>query len=69
MPYSPAGWPYRSVPSLAADGQRLRPSQRLFVLLGRSFKRPHYPMEDDAYLTENGYVYFRPYQTKWYLIR
>ena len=27
------------------------------------------PMEDDAYLTENGYVYFRPYQTKWYLIR
>ncbi len=23
------------------------------------------PMEDDAYLTENGYVYFRPHQTKW----
>ena len=27
------------------------------------------PMEDDAYLTEKGYVYFRPYQTEWYLIR
>ena len=23
------------------------------------------PMEDDAYLTEKGYVYFRPYQTEW----
>ncbi len=27
------------------------------------------PMEDDAYLTENGYEWFRPIQTKWYLIR
>jgi Xaa-Pro dipeptidase len=27
------------------------------------------PMEDDAYLTEGGYVYFRPYQTEWYVIR
>ena len=27
------------------------------------------PMEDDAYLTKNGYVYFSPYQTEWYLIR
>jgi hypothetical protein len=27
------------------------------------------PMEDDAYLTAEGYRYFRPYQTEWYLIR
>jgi hypothetical protein len=27
------------------------------------------PMEDDAYLTEHGYEFFRPYQTTWYLIR
>ena len=27
------------------------------------------PMEDDAFLTERGYQYFRPYQTEWYLIR
>ncbi|NNF13369.1 MAG: M24 family metallopeptidase [Gemmatimonadetes bacterium] len=27
------------------------------------------PMEDDAYLTSDGYVYFRPYQTEWYVIR
>jgi Xaa-Pro aminopeptidase len=27
------------------------------------------PMEDDAYLTRDGYVYFRPYQTEWYVIR
>ena len=27
------------------------------------------PMEDDGYLTEAGYEYFRPYQTEWYLIR
>lgn len=27
------------------------------------------PMEDDAYLSDAGYVYFRPYQTAWYVIR
>ena len=27
------------------------------------------PMEDDGYLTTNGYIYFRPYQTEWYVIR
>lgn len=27
------------------------------------------PLEDDAYLTEQGYEFFRPLQTKWYLIR
>ncbi|MSR06993.1 MAG: M24 family metallopeptidase [Gemmatimonadetes bacterium] len=27
------------------------------------------PMEDDAFLTDHGYEYFRPYQTSWYLIR
>ncbi len=27
------------------------------------------PMEDDGYLTADGYEYFRPYQTGWYLIR
>ncbi len=27
------------------------------------------PMEDDAYLTSEGYVYFRPYQTEWYVVR
>ena len=27
------------------------------------------PFEDDAYLTENGYEWFRPPQTKWYLIK
>ena len=27
------------------------------------------PMEDDGYLTADGYEYFRPYQTEWYLIR
>jgi Xaa-Pro aminopeptidase len=27
------------------------------------------PMEDDAYLTPDGYAYFLPYQTHWYVIR
>lgn len=27
------------------------------------------PMEDDGYLTAEGYEYFRPYQTEWYVIR
>lgn len=27
------------------------------------------PMEDDGYLTPEGYRYFRPYQTEWYVIR
>ena len=27
------------------------------------------PMEDDGYLTPDGYEYFRPYQTGWYVIR
>ena len=27
------------------------------------------PMEDDGHLTVNGYEYFRPYQTEWYVIR
>lgn len=27
------------------------------------------PMEDDAYLSTDGYIYFRPYQTEWYVIR
>ena len=27
------------------------------------------PMEDDGYLTTDGYTYFRPYQTEWYVIR
>ncbi len=27
------------------------------------------PMEDDGYLTPDGYEYFRPYQTEWYVIR
>ena len=27
------------------------------------------PMEDDAYLTSEGYVYLRPYQTEWYVVR
>ena len=27
------------------------------------------PMEDDGYLTAEGYRYFRPYQTEWYVIR
>ena len=27
------------------------------------------PMEDDGYLTADGYEYFRPYQIGWYLIR
>ena len=27
------------------------------------------PMEDDGHLTADGYEYFRPYQTEWYLIR
>jgi Xaa-Pro aminopeptidase len=27
------------------------------------------PMEDDGHLTANGYEYFRPYQTDWYVIR
>lgn len=31
--------------------------------------RVRIPMEDDAYLTPEGYTYFRPYQTEWYVIR
>ncbi|MFC2169504.1 hypothetical protein ACFLRM_02910 [Acidobacteriota bacterium] len=27
------------------------------------------PLEDDAYLTETGYEWFRPPQTSWYLIK
>ena len=36
---------------------------------GISIGVPGTVMEDDAYLTADGYIYFRPYQTEWYVIR
>ncbi|MEJ2541236.1 MAG: M24 family metallopeptidase [Gemmatimonadota bacterium] len=58
------------------DDSVLRPGAYRSVEFSATTAIPEYdggqvriPMEDDAYLTEEGYRYFRPYQTEWYLIR
>ncbi|MBI4419942.1 MAG: M24 family metallopeptidase [Gemmatimonadetes bacterium] len=55
---------------------RLRPGSYRSVEFSATTALPEWngdslliPMEDDAYLTETGYEYFRPYQTSWYLIK
>jgi Xaa-Pro dipeptidase len=59
-----------------ARDTRLRPGSYRSVEFSATTEIPEYgggrvtiPMEDDAYLTDAGYRYFRPYQTGWYLIR
>lgn len=49
---------YRSIELSATTAIREWNGEKLIV-----------PLEDDAYLTESGYEWFRPPQTTWYLIR
>ena len=58
------------------DGQPLRPGSYLSVELNTSTPVPEWDgrsvyvmMEDDAYLTEEGWEFFVPRQEQWYLIR
>jgi Xaa-Pro aminopeptidase len=58
------------------DTTRLRPGSYRSVEFSAKSPVPEWngdsllvPMEDDAHLTDQGYEYFRPYQTEWYLIR
>jgi Xaa-Pro dipeptidase len=57
-------------------GSRLRLGSYRSIELSATTRVPEWngaeltiPFEDDAYLTENGYEWFRPPQTAWYLIR
>src|SRR6185436_5563665 len=59
-----------------AHDSRLRPGSYRSIELSAKTALPEWhgdslliPFEDDAYLTDNGYEWFRPTQTKWYLIR
>ncbi|MBM4194308.1 MAG: M24 family metallopeptidase [Gemmatimonadetes bacterium] len=60
----------------AATAKRLRNGSYISIELSTSTAVPEWGgqkvtvmAEDDAYLTENGWVYFRPHQTAWYLVR
>ena len=55
---------------------RLRPGSYRSIELSAKTPIPEWkgdslliPFEDDAYLTDTGYEWFRPTQTRWYLIR
>src|SRR5690606_10309426 len=57
-------------------GTRLRDGSYRSIELSATTKIPEWngsaltiPFEDDAYLTPNGYEWFRPPQREWYLIR
>lgn len=59
-----------------ADEERIRPGSYMSVELNTSTAVPEWGgqlvtmmAEDDAYMTDNGYVFFRPRQTELYLIK
>jgi hypothetical protein len=63
-------------PELGADGKRLRAGSYISIELNTRTPVPEWDgasvyvmMEDDAYLTDDGWRSFRPRQTSWYLIR
>ena len=63
-------------PELGAEGKRLRAGSYISIELNTRTVVPEWGgdevyvmMEDDAYLTGEGWVFFRPRQEAWYLIR
>jgi hypothetical protein len=63
-------------PELGAQGKRLRGGSYISIELNTKTPVPEWDgqpvyvmMEDDAYLTDDGWKFFRPRQTAWYLIR
>lgn len=63
-------------PELGASGKRLRLGSYISIELNTRTPVPEWGgqevfvmMEDDAYLTESGWTFFRPRQEAWYLIR
>jgi len=63
-------------PELGASGKRLRNGSYISIELNSKTPVPEWEgqevfvmMEDDAHLTPEGWVFFRPRQTSWYLVR
>ena len=63
-------------PELGASGKRLRNGSYISIELNTKTPVPEWEgqevfvmMEDDAHLTPEGWVFFRPRQTSWYLVR
>ncbi|MFN8580459.1 MAG: M24 family metallopeptidase [Gemmatimonadaceae bacterium] len=63
-------------PELGAQGRRLRKGSYISIELNTRTPVPEWNgqdvyvmMEDDAYLKDDGWTFFRPRQTAWYLIR
>ena len=63
-------------PELGAEGKRLRKGSYISIELNTRTPVPEWGgqdvfvmMEDDAHLTDEGWVFFRPRQESWYLIR
>ena len=63
-------------PELGAGGRRLRKGSYISIELNTRTPVPEWGgqevyvmMEDDAQLTDDGWVFFRPRQERWYLIR
>jgi Xaa-Pro aminopeptidase len=63
-------------PELGAQGKRLRKGSYISIELNTRTPVPEWDgqevfvmMEDDAHLTDEGWVFFRPRQEQWYLIR
>lgn len=63
-------------PELGAQGKRLRKGSYISIELNTRTPVPEWGgqdvfvmMEDDAHLTDEGWVFFRPRQEAWYLIR
>ena len=63
-------------PELGATGKRLRKGSYISIELNTRTPVPEWDgqevfvmMEDDAHLTDDGWVFFRPRQESWYLVR
>lgn len=63
-------------PELGASGKRLRKGSYISIELNTRTPVPEWDgqevfvmFEDDAHLTDDGWVFFRPRQERWYLIR
>jgi hypothetical protein len=63
-------------PELGAQGKRLRRGSYISIELNTRTPVPEWGgqevfvmMEDDAHLTDDGWVFFRPRQESWYLVR
>jgi hypothetical protein len=63
-------------PELGAQGKRLRKGSYISIELNTRTPVPEWAgqevyvmMEDDAHLTDDGWVFFRPRQEQWYIVR